>query len=77
MRVYAMATLGGQLLYLIGVFALVRDAGDGWRVLAIQAAGVGLATVFPQAIGLAATWDEELVRRVGDVTSRPGACCWR
>lgn len=29
----------------------------------------GAATVFPQAIGLAATFDEPLVRSVGDVTS--------
>ncbi|HEY9105944.1 MAG TPA: glycoside hydrolase family 3 C-terminal domain-containing protein [Roseateles sp.] len=28
-----------------------------------------IATVFPQAIGLAATWDTPLVRRVGDVIS--------
>jgi beta-glucosidase len=29
----------------------------------------GFATVFPQAIGLAATWDSELVHRIGDVIS--------
>lgn len=29
----------------------------------------GYATVFPQAIGLAATWDADLLRRVGDVVS--------
>ncbi len=29
----------------------------------------GVATVFPQAIGLAATWDVDLLRRVGDVVS--------
>ncbi|HET6317271.1 MAG TPA: glycoside hydrolase family 3 N-terminal domain-containing protein, partial [Chloroflexota bacterium] len=28
-----------------------------------------VATVFPQAIGLAATWDTPLVQRVGDVIS--------
>jgi beta-glucosidase len=42
----------------------------------------GLATVFPQAIGLAATWDPDLLREVGDTVStearakfnaRPGA----
>jgi beta-glucosidase len=32
-------------------------------------ARAGTATVFPQAIGLAATWDTDLVHRVGDVIS--------
>src|SRR5260370_470708 len=32
-------------------------------------ARAGNATVFPQAIGLAATWDTELVHRVADVIS--------
>jgi beta-glucosidase len=32
-------------------------------------AWLGLATVFPQAVGLGATWDEELVRRVAEATS--------
>ncbi|MFI9816359.1 glycoside hydrolase family 3 protein [Saccharothrix variisporea] len=32
-------------------------------------AWLGEATVFPQAVGLGATWDEELVRRVAEVTS--------
>lgn len=30
---------------------------------------LGEATVFPQAVGLGATWDEELVRRVAEATS--------
>ncbi|GAB3891164.1 glycoside hydrolase family 3 protein [Kibdelosporangium lantanae] len=30
---------------------------------------LGTATVFPQAVGLGATWDEDLVRRVGEATS--------
>jgi len=32
----------------------------------------GLATVFPQAIGLAATWSPEMLREVGDVASTEG-----
>ncbi|MET8048487.1 glycoside hydrolase family 3 C-terminal domain-containing protein [Streptosporangium sp. NPDC005286] len=32
-------------------------------------AWLGPATVFPQAIGLASTWDPDLVRRVGEATS--------
>ena len=35
--------------------------GVGW---------IGRATVFPQAVGLGATWDRELVRRVGQAVSR-------
>jgi beta-glucosidase len=34
--------------------------GVGW---------LGVATVFPQAVGLGATWDEDLVRRVAEATS--------
>ncbi|MEU4746494.1 hypothetical protein AB0G02_39395, partial [Actinosynnema sp. NPDC023658] len=29
-------------------------------------AWLGVATVFPQAVGLGATWDEDLVRRVAE-----------
>jgi len=32
-------------------------------------AAAGIATVFPQAIGMAATWDAPLVHRIGDVVS--------
>ena len=32
-------------------------------------AWLGRATVFPQAVGLAATWDVDLLRAVGEVTS--------
>ena len=45
-RAYAAATLAGQLIYLVGVFAVVRDPSDGWKVLALQAAAVGAVTVF-------------------------------
>jgi beta-glucosidase len=33
-------------------------------------AWMGAATVFPQAVGLGATWNTDLVRRVGDAVSR-------
>ncbi|MBO0518161.1 glycoside hydrolase family 3 N-terminal domain-containing protein, partial [Streptomyces beijiangensis] len=33
-------------------------------------AWMGPATVFPQAVGLGATWNPELVRRVGEAVSR-------
>ncbi|CAL9575979.1 glycoside hydrolase family 3 C-terminal domain-containing protein [Streptomyces sp. enrichment culture] len=33
-------------------------------------AWMGPATVFPQAVGLGATWNEELVRRVGEAVAR-------
>jgi beta-glucosidase len=33
-------------------------------------AWMGPATLFPQAVGLGATWDTDLVRRVGDAVSR-------
>ena len=32
-------------------------------------AWLGTATVFPQPVGLAASWDADLLRRVGDVVS--------
>src|SRR5215470_13297234 len=44
-------------------------AYDWWNEALHGVARAGYATVFPQAIGLAATWDEELVRCVADVAS--------
>jgi beta-glucosidase len=44
-------------------------AYDWWNEALHGVARAGYATVFPQAIGLAATWDEELVRRVADIAS--------
>jgi len=44
-------------------------AYDWWNEGLHGLARNGEATVFPQAIGLAATWDEELLRRVGDVVA--------
>ena len=44
-------------------------AYDWWNEGLHGLARDGDATVFPQAIGLAATWDTDLMRRVGDVIS--------
>src|ERR1044071_8898500 len=42
---------------------------DWWNEGLHGVARAGYATVFPQAIGLAATWDAELVYQIGDVVS--------
>src|SRR5262245_27558669 len=42
---------------------------DWWNEALHGVARAGYATVFPQAIGLAATWNDELIRRVADVAS--------
>src|SRR6185503_4711359 len=42
-------------------------AYDYWNEALHGVARNGTATVFPQAIGMAATWDSTLLREVGDV----------
>jgi beta-glucosidase len=42
---------------------------DWWGECLHGVANAGIATVFPQAIGLAATWDTDLMFRVADVIS--------
>ncbi len=44
-------------------------AYDWWNEALHGVARAGYATVFPQAIGLAATWNEDLIRKVADVAS--------
>jgi beta-glucosidase len=44
-------------------------AYDWWNEALHGVARAGQATVFPQAIGLAATWDTALMRRIADVIS--------
>ncbi|SEG72169.1 beta-glucosidase [Bryocella elongata] len=44
-------------------------AYNWWNEALHGVARSGYATVFPQAIGLAATWDAGLMRRIGDVVS--------
>lgn len=43
-----------------------------WNESLHGVARAGIATVFPQAIGLAATFDEELLEKVGDTVSTEG-----
>src|SRR5512141_883923 len=42
---------------------------DWWNECLHGVGRAGIATVFPQAIGLAATWNRQLMRRVADVIS--------
>src|SRR3984885_13608366 len=44
-------------------------AYDWWNEALHGVARAGRATVFPQAIGLAATWDTDVIHRVADVIS--------
>ena len=43
-----------------------------WSEALHGVANAGYATVFPQAIGMAATWDPAIVRQMGDVISTEG-----
>jgi beta-glucosidase len=43
-----------------------------WSEALHGVANAGYATVFPQAIGMAATWDQALVRQEGDIISTEG-----
>jgi beta-glucosidase len=43
-----------------------------WSEALHGVARAGVATVFPQAIGMAATFDEELLQKIGDVVSTEG-----
>ena len=43
-----------------------------WNEALHGAARAGLATVFPQSIGMASTFDEPLMRRMGDIVSTEG-----
>ena len=44
-------------------------AYNWWNEALHGVARAGVATVFPQAIGLAATFDKELLQEIGDVVS--------
>ena len=43
-----------------------------WNEALHGVARAGVATVFPQAIGLAATFDTDLIEKIGDVVSWGG-----
>jgi len=55
-----------------GVERLGIPPYNWWNEALHGVARAGGATVFPQAIGIAATWNEDLVRRMGDVISDEG-----
>jgi len=52
-----------------GIERLGVPAYDWWNEGLHGVARAGLATVFPQAIGLAATWDTDLMRRAAETIS--------
>jgi beta-glucosidase len=52
-----------------GIPRLGIPAYDWWNEALHGVARAGQATVFPQAIGLAATWDTDLMHRIADVIS--------
>lgn len=60
------------LHYAAPVERLGIKAYNWWNEALHGVARAGQATVFPQAIGLAATFDEELAERVADVISSEG-----
>ncbi len=66
-------TLEEKVSQMMNAAAAVQRLGipeyDWWNEALHGVARAGYATVFPQAIGLAATWDEQLVHDVADVAS--------
>jgi beta-glucosidase len=69
----ARMTLGEKVSQMINAAAPVERLGipayDWWNEALHGVARAGYATVFPQAIGLAATWDDVLIHDVADVIS--------
>jgi beta-glucosidase len=69
----ARMTLEEKASQMVNAAAAIERLGipayDWWNETLHGVARAGYATVFPQAIGMAATWDEELVHQIGDVAS--------
>ncbi len=60
----------GQMLYDAPAIERLGIPEYNWWNECLHGVGrAGIATVFPQAIGLAATWNDDLVRRVGTAIS--------
>jgi beta-glucosidase len=66
-------TLEEKVSQMINAAAPIERLGipayDWWNETLHGVARAGYATVFPQAIGLAATWNEDLLHAVGDIAS--------
>lgn len=63
----------GQMLYESpAIERLEIPAYNWWNEALHGVARAGVATMFPQAIGLAATFDKDLVHQIGDVVSTEG-----
>jgi len=66
-------TLEEKISQMMNAAAAIERLGipeyEWWNEGLHGVARAGIATVFPQAIGLAATWDPELIHRVADVVS--------
>jgi len=66
-------TLEEKVSQMMNAAAAVERLGipeyDWWNEALHGVARAGYATVFPQAIGLAATWNDELIHRVADIAS--------
>ncbi|HWS89564.1 MAG TPA: glycoside hydrolase family 3 C-terminal domain-containing protein [Pyrinomonadaceae bacterium] len=66
-------TLEEKIAQMMNKAAAIERLGipehDWWNEALHGVARAGIATVFPQAIGMAATWNPELIREIGDVVS--------
>jgi len=72
-RLVSRMTLDEKISQMMNAAAAIERLGipeyEWWNEGLHGVARAGIATVFPQAIGLAATWDPELIHRVAKVVS--------